>query len=129
MVVAARWACVVAFKSIALWDMPTWVQAVKNSYDTGGTASILTAAKEPDVLFLDDVGAEQGNQPWLSDLYYQIINSRYVAQQTIVATTNLTAGELLARYQRAADRLLEITGLPIQMDGQSYRQLRLAGEV
>jgi DNA replication protein DnaC len=109
--------------------MPTWVQAVKNSYDTGGTASILTAAKEPDVLFLDDVGAEQGNQPWLSDLYYQIINSRYVAQQTIVATTNLTASGLLARYPRAADRLLEITGPPIQMDGQSYRQLRLAGEV
>jgi len=113
-------------RTIGFHDMPTWVQRVKNSYSNGGTERVLAEMTSPDVLFLDDIGAEAGSGEWLNDLYFQIVNLRYKDSLAIVASTNQTQDTLRARYPRAMDRLFAMTGDPIELKGVSYRQLHMA---
>ncbi len=58
----------------------------------------LTAVKEVDMLFIDDVGSEQINRRdgtnWAEEKIYNLFNTRNVVQKPLIITTNLTMLEL-----------------------------------
>jgi DNA replication protein DnaC len=45
-------------KILAVWDMPSFVDAVRHTYDDGGTADLMHSVQEPVILVLDDIGTE-----------------------------------------------------------------------
>ena len=111
------------YKILTVWDMPSYVAAIKESYDNGGTAEIQASAAEPRILVMDDVGAEHVvSMGWYQSLMYDIFNARWLDELATVVTTNLSSGELLDRLgSRAASRMFALTGKPIIMKGADYR--------
>ncbi len=61
-------------------------------------AKFLSAIKEVDMLFIDDVGSEQINRKdganWGEEKVYNLFNTRNIAQKPIIITTNLAEFEL-----------------------------------
>lgn len=110
---------------LSVWDMPSFIGAVKGSYDDGGTSDLLTSVQEPLILVLDDIGTEhigKESQTWYQGLLYQIVNARWLAQRATLITTNLTLDDLWAWVgPRVLSRLSELTGPPVPMDGEDYR--------
>jgi len=107
----------------AIWDMPSYVREIKNSYDNGGTAEIEASAIEPAILIMDDLGAEHvRTAEWYHGLMYDILNARWKDQKATLVTTNVPLIELRDRIgDRAFSRLLSLTGQPIQLWGDDYR--------
>jgi len=108
---------------LAVWDMPSYVKAIKSSYDNGGTEQIQRSASEPAILVMDDVGAEYvKTQDWYQGLLYDILNARWLNRKATIITTNLPLDKLGQRIgTRALSRLLSLTGKPIEMAGEDYR--------
>ena len=109
---------------LIMWDMPSYVAAVKESYNNGGTEKIQREAQQAGILVLDDLGAEYVlTGKWYEDLIFTIINERWKRQRATLVTTNLpTKEELLERIgERAFSRLIGLTGAPIDIDGDDYR--------
>ncbi len=80
---------------------------------------------EPDLLILDDLGAERSTDFALEKVY-NVIDSRYRAKKPIILTTNLTLTEMKEntdiRYARIYDRVFEMC-YPIKFDGSSRRRM------
>jgi DNA replication protein DnaC len=77
------------------------------------------------VLVIDDVGkVRPKDYSFLQSVYFRIIDDRYVSEQAIVLTTNLSLKDLENHIGGAcADRLKEMCGKGniIRMEGKSYR--------
>jgi DNA replication protein DnaC len=65
------------------------VQQLQMSFDGGGSSreEILGPVTDADVLVLDELGAGRLTE-WTRDLLYYVINSRYMATQVTIFTTN-----------------------------------------
>ena len=86
---------------------------------------------EAEVLFLDDLGTENGTE-WAIERLYLIINSRYTTRRLTFVTSNYNLNELAARLNtpkngkpgitgnRIASRLKEITKTAI-LQGKDRR--------
>ena len=76
------------------------------------------------LLILDDLGAERDSK-YMSDIVFDIIDSRYKSGLPFIITTNLTADEIKktqeVTYSRIYDRVLERCH-PISVDGKSRRR-------
>ena len=87
--------------------------------------SIIEDLMVPDLLILDDLGAERSTDFALEKVY-NIIDSRYRARKPIILTTNLTVQEMKQstdiRYMRIYDRVFEMC-YPITFEGVSRRKL------
>lgn len=63
-------------------------------------------------IILDDLGAEareKTEQGWISELLFEIVQTRYEQELPTIITTNLTLGELSQRYgERTASRISEM---------------------
>ncbi len=97
----------------------------RNSYsnERGRAERYLTA----ELLILDDLGAEFGNQFTVSCLY-QLINSREVRGLSTIVSTNLTAKELMERYDgRLTSRFLGNYRI-LQFVGNDVRFQNLSGK-
>jgi DNA replication protein DnaC len=112
-------------KVLAVWDMPSFVDAVRHTYDDGGTAGLMLSVQEPVILILDDIGSEHVNREsrsWYQGLMFQIVNARWLARRATIITTNLSADDLWAWVgPRVFSRLIELTGAPLLMQGEDYR--------
>ena len=112
-------------KILAVWDMPSFVDAVRHTYDDGGTADLIASVQEPVILVLDDIGTEhvcKESRSWYQGLMFQIVNARWLAKRATIVTTNLTAGDLWAWIgPRVFSRLVELTGAPLLMQGEDHR--------
>lgn len=76
----------------------------RKSYTKGQeTASIRQKAIDADLLVLDDLGAESGNDEWIASQMFEIINERIRAQRPTIFTSNLTPAELKQRYSQSLD--------------------------
>ena len=110
---------------LAVWDMPSFVDAVRHTYDDGGTADLMVSVQEPVILVLDDIGTEHVNKEswsWYQGLMFQIVNARWLARRATIVTTNLNADDLWAWVgPRVFSRLIELTGAPVLMQGEDYR--------
>ena len=110
---------------LAVWDMPSFVDAVRHTYDDGGTADLMVSVQEPVILVLDDIGTEHVSQEgrfWYQGLMFQIVNARWLARRATIVTTNLSADDLWAWVgPRVFSRMIELTGAPLLMQGEDYR--------
>lgn len=80
---------------------------------------------EPDLLIIDDLGAERSTDFSLEKVY-NVIDSRYRVGKPIILTTNLTLKEMKEntdiRYARIYDRVFEMC-YPMKCDGASRRRI------
>ena len=110
---------------LAVWDMPSFVDAVRHTYDDGGTADLMLSVQRPVILVLDDMGTEhvgKESRSWYQGLMFQIVNARWLARRATIVTTNLNADELWGWVgPRVFSRLIELTGAPHLMQGEDYR--------
>jgi DNA replication protein DnaC len=110
---------------LAVWDMPSFVDAVRHTYDDGGTADLMHSVQEPLILVLDDIGTEhvsKESRTWYQGLMFQIVNARWLARRATIVTTNLDADDLWAWVgPRVFSRLIELVGAPLLMQGEDYR--------
>ena len=112
-------------KILAVWDMPSFVDAVRHTYDDGGTADLMHSVQEPVILVLDDIGTEhvsKESRTWYQGLMFQIVNARWLARRATIVTTNLNADDLWAWVgPRVFSRLIELAGAPVLRQGEDYR--------
>jgi DNA replication protein DnaC len=110
---------------LAVWDMPTFVEAVRHTYRDDRAPDPLASAQEPVILVLDDLGTEHVTlraQTWYQDLMFRLFHARWVASRATVVTTNLDANQLCQRLgDRVYSRLISLADLPVQMRGQDHR--------
>jgi DNA replication protein DnaC len=110
---------------LAVWDMPSFVDAVRHTYDDGGTADLIAGVQQPVILVLDDIGTEhvsKESRTWYQGLMFQIGNARWLARRTTIVTTNLDADDLWAWVgPRVFSRLIELVGAPVLMQGEDHR--------
>jgi DNA replication protein DnaC len=110
---------------LAVWDMPSFVDAVRHTYDDGGTADLMVSVQQPVILVLDDIGTEHvsnESRSWYQGLMFQIVNARWLARRATIVTTNLGADDAWAWVgPRVFSRLIELVGAPVLMQGEDYR--------
>lgn len=73
------------------------------------------------LLVLDDFGVTKSTD-WNKDLFYRILDYRYINELPTVLSTNLTADELKeALGARSYDRLKDMCKNPLAVNGSSFR--------
>ncbi len=113
------------------------VQALQMSFDGGSRSreEIMSPVTEADIVVLDELGAGKLT-PWVMDLLYLVVNSRYMKLKLTLVTTNHSdypkrAGEESLTDRVSApvrSRLAEMCEAPIDMRqgelGGDYRRFR-----
>lgn len=83
------------------------------------------------LLVIDDLAAERKTE-YMSEIVYNVIDSRYRAGLPLIVTTNLTAEELKhpseLGYKRTFSRLLERC-LPVKVEGKDKRIEKLKADI
>lgn len=81
-------------------------------------------------LFIDDLGTEivqkQGEDTWLQEKIYDVINKRYNAKRPTVFSSNYSFGDLISKrgiMQKTVDRISEMSNAVLPVLGMSYRQI------
>ncbi len=112
-----------AGRSVAIYSLPRLLNLLRESMDSEtGMLDFMDRLTAVDLLHLDDLGAENQTD-WVLEQLYSIVNSRYEAERTIVATTNLMPDELSDRLgTRTVSRLVEICGDLIPLYGEDKRR-------
>lgn len=104
-------------------SFPSIVNSLQSSF-SGREDYINGLCSLPDLLVIDDLGAERSSDYMLEQVY-AVIDARYQERKPLIITTNLPFGEIKnpadLKYKRIYDRILEIT-LPIKVTGESRRQ-------
>ena len=81
-----------------------------------------------DFLFIDDLGTERvksnGDDTWLQEKIYDIINKRYNAKKPTIFTSNYNLNDLINRgmMDKTVDRIYEMSTAIIKIEGSSYRK-------
>jgi DNA replication protein DnaC len=112
-----------AGRSVAIYSLPRLLNLLRESMDSEqGMLDFMDRLTAVDLLHLDDLGAENQTE-WVLEQLYSIVNARYEAERTIVATTNLMPDELSERLgSRTVSRLVEICGDLIPLFGEDKRR-------
>jgi DNA replication protein DnaC len=112
--------------SVAIYSVPRLLAEIRDTYDaaTGerSYADFFNELVNVDLLHLDDLGAEKQTE-WVLEQLYSLINERYVREQPVVVTSNVTeASELEEQIgKRTISRLMEMT-VQIPLFGEDLRQ-------
>jgi DNA replication protein DnaC len=116
-------AAIDAGRSVAIYSLPRLLNLLRESLESpGGLIDLLDRLGAVDLLHIDDLGAENQTD-WVLEQLYSIVNARYEAQRSIVATTNLPPDELGEHLgERTVSRLVEICGDPITLAGEDRRR-------
>ena len=113
-------------------DFTALVLEIQMTFDgSGSSREILMPLIEADLLVLDELGAGK-TTPWVMDLLYYLVNSRYLEDRVTIFTTNFSdtangAEETLSNRvsARIRSRLYEMCR-HIKLYGHDYRAERLA---
>ena len=93
--------------------------------------NIIKQITRPELLILDDLGAER-NTSYGKERLYDVINHRWLTGKPMIVTTNLTLSYLRKpgdiEEQRIFDRILEVC-VPVKFDGDSFRQHNAAANL
>ena len=91
------------------WDVNEWLDQLRTSYgdsNSGQGDELLRDVKEPEVLVLDDLGAQRASDHTI-DRLFDVINYRYSDQLSTIVTTNITDKQIVNIYgNRLWSRLL-----------------------
>jgi DNA replication protein DnaC len=115
---------------LAVWDMPSFVDAIRHTYRDDRAPDPAASAQEPVILVLDDLGVEhvtvQG-QTWYREQMFKLFDARWLACRATIVTTNLDYRALQAWLgDPVYSRLTALTGLPVQMRGRDHRLCNLS---
>ena len=103
--------------------MTSFVRILQDLQAETREAAYVDGIIRPQLLIIDDLGAERSTDYALEKVY-NVIDSRVRAARPMVLTTNLTmqqiTGEQDVRLRRIYDRILECC-YPVQITGQSFR--------
>ena len=85
--------------------------------------SIIRDLSRADLLVLDDLGAERQSS-YMSEIVFEVVDTRYSAKRPLIVTTNMTLDEIRrpkdSQYARIYDRITEMCE-PVLIDGPSRR--------
>lgn len=91
--------------------------------------SLIDKIVRVDVLFIDDLGTEilkrNGDDSWLQEKIYDIINKRYNNNKATIFSSNYTLDELendRGMMKKTVDRILEMSNAIIRIEGESLRK-------
>jgi DNA replication protein DnaC len=105
--------------------MPDLLSDIRATFDEKAPLSendLLEDVNRPDLLVLDDLGAERTSS-WVNDRLYLIINRRYDSGRPILVTTNLDLGELSDKIgDRIVSRLCEMCHKFPEFPDEDYRK-------
>jgi DNA replication protein DnaC len=112
-----------AGRSVAIYSLPRLLNLLRESMDSeAGKLDFIDRLTAVDLLHIDDLGAEHQTD-WVLEQLYSIVNARYEAERSIIATTNLMPDELSERLgARTVSRLVEICGDLIPLFGADKRR-------
>lgn len=87
-----------ADKSVIFGDVPTLLEALRDSFDDKKTkiTGLMDDLAAVDLLVLDDLGTEVPTE-WAVERLYSIINQRYNEEKPVIVTSNLELGKLAWR--------------------------------
>ena len=93
-------------------DLLTELRATYNDKGQGTESEVLGSYRKPDILILDDIGAEHiKGSGWVEDRLYQVIGHRHGDQKATWFTSNLSIKQLGERIgERIAWRIVEMCG-------------------
>ena len=103
------------------------IRSTWNKKDAEAEA-VIRRISQVDYLFIDDLGTEiikrNGEDNWLQEQIYDIINSRYGHQKPTIFTSNYSLNELITdrgMWSKTVDRINEMATAIIKLQGTSYR--------
>lgn len=111
------------FSKALFWNVTDLLQEMKNDFDKPNSEKLrpeenLMDCK--DLLFLDDIGAENMTG-WVAEKFYRIINHRYENMLPTFFTSNLRLGELGDKVGTAvASRIVEMCDI-VELTGKDRR--------
>lgn len=83
---------------------------IKKSWDKNSEyqseSELINQLSATEVLIIDDFDVEQGGKAWISERFYQIINSRYMDKKVTIYTSN-SGIESLGYDDRIVNRIKE----------------------
>lgn len=109
-------------------SMPDFLSELRDTYrkDGGSELEVIKRYAEPDLLILDDLGAEHvKDSGWLEDRLYQLIGKRHSEMNDTIFTSNLSPVELGDRIgERNMWRIIEMCGSQriVHVEGKNLRQ-------
>jgi len=93
---------------------------LKQSFDGEGEKAVLDRYSLPQLLVIDDIGAEKVSD-WSRQVFYTLIDRRYRNMQLTIITSNLSLSDFAARFDdRIVSRLCEM-GEVITLKGKDRR--------
>jgi DNA replication protein DnaC len=113
-------------------DFTALVLEIQMTFDgSGSSREILRPLIEADLLVLDELGAGK-TTPWVMDLLYYLVNTRYLEDRTTIFTTNFSdfaRGQTESLTERVSPRIrsrLYEMCRRLELRGRDYRAERLA---
>jgi DNA replication protein DnaC len=105
-----------------LLSVPIFLRKLYDAMDNHTPESeLITALYMPRLLVLNDLGAEHVNS-WAAEKLFQVLDHRYNHLQPVLVTSNLSLnGIRQVLGARIADRLAEMCGPFLPLQGQSHR--------
>lgn len=111
-------------------DMPGLMSTIRSSFNYQSSFSqeeLMRLINDVDLFVLDDVGAEyvkseNGMESWVTDILYQIVNSRQ--EKRNIYTTNYKGKELQKKYGPMSGRIISrmmANAKIIKLDGNDHR--------
>lgn len=113
-------------------------KAIKKTYGKSlyNEDEFINMLSEIPFLFIDDFGTERvqkgGEDTWLQEKIYDVINKRYNAQKPTVFSSNLSIQALIEEQgimQKTVDRVVEMASAIIEVKGDSYRFIKREKEI
>lgn len=105
--------------------MTSLIKILSKAGNAGVCEDTILNLNRPQLLILDDFGAERSTDYVLENVY-NIIDSRYRSGKPLILTTNLTLEEMKRtddrRYQRIYDRVFSMC-FPVRFTGESFRKV------
>jgi DNA replication protein DnaC len=109
-------------RTVGFWSMANFFDELLDSYSKKNTAELMDTLLEPDVVLLDDIGAEMRSGDMVQRTYYHVLDQRLMRSRVTLATTNLTPAQIEPVLgERSYSRLRALCPETILLAGEDYR--------
>jgi DNA replication protein DnaC len=114
---------IAAGRSVAIYSLPRLMNVLREAIGSDdGKLELIDRLATVDLLHLDDVGAENGTD-WVLEQLYSIVNTRYEEGRSLVVTSNLDPDALADHIgHRTVSRLIEMCSVQIPLFGADRRR-------
>lgn len=105
-------------------------KSIKSTFNgKGNETDLINKIADVDFLFIDDLGTERvvatnGEDLWLQEKIFEVINKRYNNLKPTIFTSNYSLQELIADrglMDKTVDRIAEMSTAILHIEGDSYR--------